>query len=106
MSDEKFTPGPWQLMPFDGHDDPEAFMGCIASGSGIIYSGPFSFKSLKGEANAALIASAPDLYEQLSDLVSLAELDRDADEVGTDMYTVLMLSREVLAKARGEGGGA
>ena len=54
------------------------------------------------QANAALIAAAPALYEQLSDLISLAELDPEADEVGTDLYTVLMLSREAMAKARGE----
>lgn len=60
-------------------------------------------------ANASLIASAPDLYEALEQLLGNAELSRfhiSATEegmlVGSALFDTIMQARTALAKARGE----
>jgi len=69
---KEYTPGPWRFEPFEGYD-PGSFgvKGFIKSDNGLIYSGPGSFNSLRGNskkeatANAKLIAAAPELAEAL-----------------------------------------
>ncbi|WP_252346877.1 hypothetical protein [Acetobacter sp. P1H12_c] len=99
MSDAKFTPGPWGLdvgfdsspgdfdkywQVHDGHDAIACSANCYAGNR---------------EANAHLIAAAPELYEALSDLVSSLEC------TDTDLFILreeIKVARAALAKARGE----
>lgn len=69
MSDVKHTPGPWKMVRYTGHEPQKHWPGRIVSESGVeVFSGPFSFHALRGktaEANARLIAAAPDLLAAL-----------------------------------------
>lgn len=109
MSKPKFTPGPWYVKPReaikstygvshtrttildsqDGGYSPRHVIAQIARGNG------------KEEANAALIAASPEMYEFIQSLTSfggqilLATLGED----GMKIYNEAL---RVLAKARGE----
>jgi len=97
MSDrkEKFTPGPWKIIitPCDLYSE-----WCIATerDSGIIATSRAFPPRFEGEANANLIAAAPDLYEALGEMRSLSEYatPQEADRVR-------LLADAALAKARG-----
>lgn len=56
-----------------------------------------SKNSEDGEANAHLIAAGPDLYEALSDLVGILELD-----TRSHVFDAVCSARAALARARGE----
>lgn len=99
MGEAKFTPGPWGLdVGFDGsrpgdfdeywqvHDGQDA----IACSSNC-YSG-------NREANARLIAAAPEIYEALSDLVSSIECSERDEFI---IHQEIKVARAALAKARG-----
>lgn len=104
MSDLRATPGPWRVLTptSSDHNDsvtvefempqPSAFRnGVVASVYG----------SINGDrdANAYLIASAPNLYEALDRLckiVSLYGVDEDA------LLFFMPIAREALARAHGE----
>ena len=95
MSDTKFTPGEWiQTAQFNVMvgDDPvkHTFLSTQHTG-GLIATVE------EREANAALIAAAPDMYKALEDLVT-AWHSRDDDFRMNAFDTSL----EVLKKARGE----
>lgn len=95
----KFTPGPWVAAPFS------SVVGApvVASPSGrsianVTYfrlGGAFEHHDAESEANAALIAVAPELYSALE---TLADFLRDAP---VDLPELVKADR-VLAKARGE----
>ena len=53
------------------------------------------------QANANLMAAAPDLYEALHNLMNRVKHDKDASDWWPDAQEQ---SRAALAKARGEGG--
>jgi hypothetical protein len=55
-----------------------------------------------GEANARLIAAAPDLLEALRDLLSRAELDQTATHDGLENCNALARCRAAIAKATGD----
>lgn len=100
MSERKWTPGPWTVRQAyrsiisaspTGYDDAESIEA---------YGGHLVCESVKWDANAQLIAAAPDLYEALDYLVSCTQLADDADwSEGDDP---LSAARAALAKARGE----
>ena len=54
-----------------------------------------------GEANARLIAAAPDLLEALRDLLSRADLDQSATHDGLENCNALAKCRAAIAKATG-----
>lgn len=85
MSDTKFTKGPWWL-----------------SGKGTIRAGESAWVAHcswhNKEANAHLIAAAPDLYEALYEIFYY---QGGADSVVDDEY-VMERAKAALAKARGE----
>lgn len=107
----KFTPGPW-----------EAFVGSrpsVYSASGNINylqtrSGfqkntkPVSLS--EAQANANLIAAAPDMYEALTAFMELPHLDDDMctedDQPECKVCAAINIGRSALAKARGKGGAA
>ena len=55
-----------------------------------------------GEANARLIAAAPDLLEALRDLLSRADLDQSATHDGLENCDALARCRAAIAKATGD----
>lgn len=65
---QKHTPGPWFLGTYTDHK-PDAdrgdWCGEIYSKEGKIYHGPFSFQSVPIEANARLMAAAPEMFDEL-----------------------------------------
>ena len=93
---EKFTPGPW------GYEYLEAFHWIFwADNDG----DPFvvgylddTGRPAEDEANAALIAAAPDMYEALEELQRVYV----SGNFDTEFQPALNKARAALAKARGE----
>ncbi len=100
-----YTKGPWQYgangysrWPFDG-----GYNGTITSVSGqIIYAGPASFCALRGEtpeeaeANARLIAAAPELADALKWFID--DIDGTHTKM-TEFAEAVEAARAALAKA-------
>lgn len=96
----KHTPGPWKIgwwkHSFESHHGAS-----IRLGNGFIIAGVFSGKrdwlqkDRKAEANARLIAAAPDLYEALKRIAKAFEDDsRDV----LIMYQIAMLAIQQVEK--------
>lgn len=114
MSEEQFTPGPWEVCPIDD--------GCGygidgANGEAVCFwaAGDEPNNGIQKGSDAHLIAAAPELYEALADLV----IERDEEQFRENMADApchsgictvdicLRCQREIrairaLAKARGE----
>lgn len=69
----KHTPGPWSFRPLMSEDN--RGMGYIedANGHDIIHAGVMDLPMHENQANAALIAAAPDLLEALKSAVERLE---------------------------------
>mgnify|MGYP000886265515 CR=1 FL=1 len=93
MRKEKFTKGPWRVGPVDDTLVMDANREEIAQALGD-HDGE-DWESVY--ANAALISAAPDLYEALSDLVCILELD-----TRSHVFDAVCSARAALTKARGE----
>ena len=107
MDSHEFTPGPWYIKPSeeipspylgktsstritildtpDGQYKPRHVIAQVARGNG------------RGDANAALIAAAPEMYEQLKQHCALCMM-MHPDCEGCEICE----TRKVLKKARGE----
>lgn len=88
------TPGPWYVAPLGG-----GYAQVCSEGAGIVL-------ACMTEADAALIAAAPDLLAALSCIVLNARLQPDAHMAGTtDCYAIptddIKAARAVIAKATG-----
>lgn len=91
---EKFTKGEWKFKPEKG-----VMHAILCAGSKMLA----IFKRAPSEADARLIASAPDLYKALDELVSTVVVD---DEEGLAVFSEPMQKAiKALSKARGEGSG-
>lgn len=112
MSGVKHTPGPWDwdngLLPPDG---PERFADIYTVGGDIVIAS-FNEAIPEGEANARLIAAAPDHHAVALELDRLAlvidSAVRFADPAFKDeVQALLKANKAALARARGEqdGGG-
>lgn len=105
MSETRFTPGPWQskraLMPADGEYD--YGISAVVDGSKRCIAETFGRASANvrpnAEANAALIAAAPDLYTALERIVASVARGQSGDVCQTFDFDD---ARAALAKARGE----
>lgn len=107
----KWTPGPWVVGPID--DTVVTHLGAdniryeVAAIDGD-YNDPDTWPIM--EANARLIAAAPDLYEQVKLFVRCIEYNiRVAETKGDDegarlQSFTLAMAQAALAKARGESG--
>lgn len=88
-----FTPGPWVI-------EKAADAYCIASvGNLVIMPSSGKVKHDNTEADARLIAAAPDLLEALEMIV--AEADSYTARTGKPVYNWLDQARAAIAKARG-----
>lgn len=86
VTKSKWTPGPWVVMDYT--DDEEFPRWCVVPSSCV---GTIAHVQ-KSEANANLIAAAPDLYEVLEAMVD--------GEIGNAKFNAMR--HAALAKARGE----
>lgn len=89
----KFTPGPWRFLNGKNIVGPKNQIAKV-----------WMFNDGEGTANARLIASAPDMYEALSDLVWFAEramLLANCNGAEYDIDERLADSRAALDKAEG-----
>lgn len=99
MSNQGFTPGPWVI-------EKAADAYCIASvGNLVIMPSSGKVKHDNTEADAQLIAAAPDLLEALEDLADDISERFDMDDRSTNpgMKRAMEAARAAIAKARGEG---
>jgi hypothetical protein len=92
----KHTPGPWKIIILDGHTyinplRPEGEWGLIAK-----IHGNSEHKKHKKEANAALIAAAPDLLAALIQWAEYAEQNG-----GDEAYSFYAATRAAIARANG-----
>lgn len=110
MSLVKHTPGPWFGQA--GFSDDVEITAESREGMVAICSMELGFTGRIGveqEANARLIAAAPDLLEALEQLLGNAEIARfhlkDTEEgmiVGSTLFDTIQQARAAIARARGE----
>lgn len=94
----KWTPGPWKVGPVDDTVVTAADGSVVAEIDGD-YNQPETWRIM--EANARLIATAPELYEALEGLVRYAIAVRHTAGMGKDQSARLERAQAVLVKARG-----
>lgn len=101
----KHTPGPWratranaQTMPFQ-YDPPAVFAGDLKPVAVVHYGGSYA-GSEEAEANARLIAAAPELAEAVRGILSLIENPDECGFAYSDDKEV-EFARAVLAKIGG-----
>lgn len=117
MSERKWTPGPWEYVPGTEYHGPYVsgplggdVCDCYAMSNPAALSvrnggssQPIWHQAERADANARLIAAAPDLYEALEAMVAAFkvyvghESDPPQDEIDA-----MKAGRAALAKARGE----
>ena len=107
MSETKFTPTPWEIL-----DDAIVFFEPVCCGNDVVYGGccgcpdasPVHIASFSNEADANLIAAAPDLYEALNSCAcELAHLIKQLKiREKSIVVTTYNKALAALAKARGE----
>lgn len=92
----KHTPGPWHVGERRADDNtlPISDLGNGAKGSALAYVSPRPFYADSQEANARLIAAAPEMLECLRKCVEFLE-----DEIGAS--ACLEKTRSILAKIEG-----
>lgn len=92
----KFTKGPWFAEQTIELDD--VFLDICAEDSSVVSDvGVNGATAEQRRANAALIASAPELYEALEQIAALYIDDRSSA-----MHKALCIANKALKKARGE----
>ena len=92
----KFTKGPWFAEQIIERDD--VFLDICAEDSSVVSDvGVNGATKEQRRANAALIASAPELYEALEQIAALYIDDRSSA-----MHKALCIANKALKKARGE----
>jgi hypothetical protein len=83
MSETKHTPGPWEIRFFVERDELQSPIGemlYITSAMGQIPIARTDSSNIGYEANARLIAAAPEMYEALKKLVEHCPADRPSKD--------------------------
>lgn len=95
----KHTPGPWKTRTFTNISKNVDLIAVVAEiGNSLIVEPTFAIGS-KEEANANLIAAAPEMYELLSE-INTAFYTRTSRK---EWLSLMEKSKPLLQKARGEG---
>ena len=97
MSETKFTQGPWFVVP----------QGCFVADRKVEFDGdgarvgetPNMCIECASEADAHLIAAAPEMYEVIEEIAGMKITDCDAHDAANYMRDA---ARALLAKMRGE----
>lgn len=92
----KHTPGPWTVDTNGGGRFSNSIAAKVVASGLIADVSDWWYDVGQAEANAHLIAAAPDLLEALVELLPLAD-----DEVSHTYDNVLDIARAAIAKARG-----
>jgi hypothetical protein len=87
----KHTPGPWVIKEIDRDEGVRVSFGLVGCGCRV-YGMP------EGEANARLIAAAPDLLAALESVLTVGDIDQSP---GTNGRVVLHQVRAAIANAKG-----
>jgi hypothetical protein len=97
MPEHKYTPGPWEIQKAD-----DAY--CIASiGNLVIMPAVGKVKHDNSEADARLIAAAPELLDACTALIDYDESAEDGDVSMIMAYAkATRLARKAIAKATGQ----
>jgi hypothetical protein len=95
----KFTPGPWETCDAWGPSKDGICIGELAAQQKIIASCTGYYGRETSQANARLIAAAPELYEALKDL--LEEL-ATGEDYGDELVFALDKARAALAKVESQ----
>jgi len=98
MSDTKFTPGPWERYEVDGSVDIDIVTNPGSTDAASVCR--VYWNGYDHDANARLIAHAPDLYSDLIDLIEVVELMEDASDPTTDLYIAVNVARVTLDRIR------
>lgn len=86
MTESKHTPGPWELHPLMAHDGKEVRE---ATGKGRLVGIGLGPDADSQEANARLIASAPEMLELLRRYVQVCEDQKLTGELKDDACAIL-----------------
>lgn len=97
----KHTPGPWVL---DNAEEGDWFRYVMAADSqiGRVDLGNRGFISQHGEANARLIAAAPEMYEAIAAIATAMNLGYIPNEILSEGSPILKWLRAAIAKAEGK----
>jgi hypothetical protein len=103
----KHTPGPWTVSIDRFYDRPEVRDKDGRRIAVVVYDFPMGVKT--SDANAHLIAAAPELLNVLEELIMQTEKDVTDDIykavfLSKDTYIALKKGKEVIAKAKGGTG--
>ena len=103
---EKFTPGPWKYVRVKEDIDTFAIRTETDDTLAAVGISPVGWRPGKDIANAALIAAAPEMYDELKDLLDAMEAGLFPQAApGVDYPAVMEKKwelRKLLKKARGE----
>lgn len=99
MSAAQHTPGPWSVDPIDDLD--AHILGKPNGFCADIIADVKSFDLDEGQANARLIAAAPDLLEALKGAVDAADAFEAGVPLSTSFEDWLASARAAIAKATG-----
>lgn len=92
MSESKRTPGPWETVKFGGHCEVQQ-----ADLNGVCVA-----QYVPNEADAHLIAAAPDLLEQCMHLSKILRLQKEPKVGEWDWWGMADRLDEIIAKANGQ----
>lgn len=108
MGETKWTPGPWVVSGVRGRMGSTPILAVYSEAPGpmqdkthalVLYGDGSAPQHIQAHADARLIASAPDLYEALKDVLRIA---RAASTGVTGNIARIAKAEAALAKARGE----
>lgn len=86
------TPGPWRLAPASAYSDPDLNIDAGVNGTGAYICKVGIRGDVQAEADARLIAAAPDLLDALEYILSAH---------GEQIHDACDMARKAIAKARG-----
>ena len=94
----KFTPGPWGVREVNEEGDIYIVANPDSTGAEILCR--VYWNGYDHDANANLIAYAPQMYSDLIDLIEVVELMPDASDPATDLYIAVNVARITLDRIR------
>lgn len=105
MSDTKFTPGPWSIVDRGQHEENERdeWKALMADdGRHVAHVCLWGGPDAQADANAHLLAAAPDLYAALRTMLEAFQVTTPKNEAeAMKNINARRIAREVLSKAEG-----
>ena len=95
MNEPKFTPGPWLFSSYKSGNSVIVIDGKEFDVATVNYP--------NRDANAHLIAAAPELYEALEHIEEYWNRDQNISAMSDALWHIIEVAQAALAKARGEG---